>query len=46
VLLTTRFFDVAKFTNLTPFSLLSWWRLSYPSTDYKYLFLFWYLGPM
>ena len=30
VLLTTTFFDVAKFTVLTPLSLLSWCRLSFP----------------
>jgi len=30
VLLTTSFFDVAKFTILTPLSLLSWCRLSFP----------------
>jgi len=28
VLLTTRFFDVAKLTSLTPLSLLSSWKLS------------------
>jgi len=35
VLLTTRFFDVAKFTILTPLLLLSWCRLSFPIVGLK-----------
>jgi hypothetical protein len=33
--LTTRFFYVAKFTMLTPLSLLSWCRLSFPVVSFK-----------
>jgi hypothetical protein len=36
VLLTTRFFDVAKFTTLTPLSLLSWCKLLYSSSSLYY----------
>ena len=35
VLLTTKFFDVAKFTILKPLSLLSWCRLSFPIVGLK-----------
>ena len=35
VLFRSRFFDVAKFTVLTPLSLLSWCRLSFPIVGLK-----------
>ena len=35
VLLTTRFYDVAKYTILTPSSLLSWCRLAFPIVGLK-----------
>ena len=56
MLSSTRFFDVAKFTILTPFSLLSWCRLSFPIIGLKIFSLptfalkspntifMWYLG--
>ena len=46
VFLTTRFFDVAKFTILTPLSLVSWCRFPFPIVVWKYSlswFLYWSL---
>jgi hypothetical protein len=47
VLLTLRFFDVAKFTTLTPVSLLTSCKISLLIFGLKYFpYLFWHWGPL